>query len=124
MIGGLASLPCSVAAPESVYLVLVSIAGFAVVGVWMSISASHFFHRRAFVRNGGHFAALAYRAPFYPVLPMLAWGCAWCPSSDWRLTPTKWRPCISASRSLFSATSTPICGTAPPTPSARLRQMF
>ena len=74
MIGGLALLVCSVASPESVYLVLVSIAGFAVVGVWMSISASHFFHRRAFVRNGGDVAALAYRAPFYPVLPILAFG--------------------------------------------------
>lgn len=74
MIGGLASLLCSVVAPESVYLVLVSIAGFAVVGVWMSISASHFFHRRAFVRNGGDVATLTYRAPFYPVLPLLAFG--------------------------------------------------
>lgn len=72
MVGGLASLLCSVMAAESVYLVLVSIAGFAVVGVWMSISASHFFHRRAFGRNGGDVSALAYKAPFYPVVPLLA----------------------------------------------------
>lgn len=72
MVGGLASLLCSVMAAESVYLVLVSIAGFAVVGVWMSISASHFFHRRAFVRDGGDVSALAYKAPFYPVVPLLA----------------------------------------------------
>ncbi|NQD86717.1 amino acid permease [Paenarthrobacter sp. CM16] len=72
MVGGLASLVSSVAAPETVYLALVSIAGFAVVGVWMSITASHFFHRRAFIRNGGKVSDLAYKAPFFPVLPILA----------------------------------------------------
>jgi S-methylmethionine transporter len=69
---GLVSLLTSVIAADTVYLVLVSIAGFAVVGVWMSISASHFFHRRAFVRDGGDVSALAYKAPFYPVVPLLA----------------------------------------------------
>jgi len=74
MVGGLASLISSVAAPETVYLALVSVAGFAVVGVWMSITASHFFHRRAFVRNGGRVADLSYKAPFFPVVPILAFG--------------------------------------------------
>ena len=72
MVGGLASLISSVVAPETVYLVLVSVAGFAVVGVWMSITASHFFHRRAFVRNGGDVAALPYKAPLFPLVPILA----------------------------------------------------
>jgi S-methylmethionine transporter len=72
MVGGLASLISSVVAPETVYLALVSVAGFAVVGVWMSITASHFFHRRAFVRNGGQVADLAYKAPFFPLVPILA----------------------------------------------------
>lgn len=72
MLGGLASLISSVVAPETVYLVLVSVAGFAVVGVWMSITASHFFHRRAFVRNGGDVATLSYRAPLFPLVPVLA----------------------------------------------------
>lgn len=74
MLGGLASLISSVVAPETVYLILVSVAGFAVVGVWMSITASHFFHRRAFVRNGGNVAELPYRAPFYPLVPILAFS--------------------------------------------------
>ena len=74
MVGGLASLVSSVAAPETVYLALVSVAGFAVVGVWMSITASHFFHRRAFIRDGGRVADLAYKAPFFPVVPILAFG--------------------------------------------------
>ncbi len=72
MVGGLASLLSSVVAPETVYLVLVSVAGFAVVGVWMSITASHYFHRRAFVRDGGDVAALAYKAPLFPLVPILA----------------------------------------------------
>ena len=72
MIGGLASLISSVIAPETVYLVLVSIAGFAVVAVWMSIVASQFFHRRAFVRGGGDVSALAYRTPLFPFVPILA----------------------------------------------------
>ena len=72
ILGGLASLISSVIAPETVYLVLVSIAGFAVVAVWMSIVASQFFHRRAFVRQGGDVSQLAYRTPLYPVVPILA----------------------------------------------------
>lgn len=74
MVGGLASLVSSVVAPQTVFLVLVSISGFAVVGVWMSITASHFFHRRAFVRDGGDVASLPYRAPFFPVVPILAFS--------------------------------------------------
>ncbi|GAA3707209.1 S-methylmethionine permease [Zhihengliuella alba] len=71
MLGGLASLVSSVVAPETVFLVLVSISGFAVVGVWMSITASHFFHRRAFLRAGGDVAGLPYRSPLFPVVPIL-----------------------------------------------------
>ncbi|MDQ0117846.1 amino acid permease [Pseudarthrobacter sp902506025] len=74
MVGGLASLLSSVVAPETVYLVLVSVAGFAVVGVWMSITASHYFHRRAFVRDGGGVSTLAYRAPLFPLVPILAFS--------------------------------------------------
>ncbi|MHC6591673.1 amino acid permease [Arthrobacter sp. C152] len=74
MVGGVASLISSVVAAETVYLVLVSVAGFAVVGVWMSITASHFFHRRAFIRAGGDVAALPYRAPLFPLVPILAFA--------------------------------------------------
>ncbi|MFD8385734.1 amino acid permease [Streptomyces sp. NPDC059679] len=72
MLGGIASLLSSVVAAQTVYLVLVSIAGFAAVAVWMSIAASQFFHRRAFLRDGGDVKALPYRTPFYPVVPVLA----------------------------------------------------
>ena len=69
---GLVSLISSVVAAETVYLVLVSIAGFAAVAVWMSIVAAQFFHRRQFLRRGGDLSALAYRTPFYPAVPILA----------------------------------------------------
>lgn len=74
MLLGLASLLSSVIAPETVYLVLVSIAGFAVVAVWMSIVAAQFFHRRAFVRAGGDVSSLAYRTPLYPLVPIVAFA--------------------------------------------------
>ncbi len=69
---GLVSLLSSVIAAETVYLALVSVAGFAVVAVWMSIVASQFFHRRAFLRRGGDLSTLPYRTPFFPVLPIVA----------------------------------------------------
>ncbi|MBD8207743.1 amino acid permease [Microbacterium sp. CFBP 8790] len=69
---GLVSLVSSVIAAETVYLVLVSIAGFAAVAVWMSIVAAQFFHRRAFLRAGGDLSSLAYRTPLYPLVPILA----------------------------------------------------
>ena len=66
MLGGLASLISSVVAPATVYLVLVSVAGFATVGVWMSIVASHFIYRRTFIKNGGDLSTLPYKAPAVP----------------------------------------------------------
>ena len=69
---GLVSLITSVVAAETVYLVLVSIAGFAAVAVWMAIVAAQFFHRRQFLRGGGDPSTLAFRTPFYPLVPILA----------------------------------------------------
>ncbi|MDQ1124510.1 S-methylmethionine transporter [Microbacterium trichothecenolyticum] len=69
---GLVSLISSVIAAETVYLVLVSIAGFAAVAVWMAIVAAQYFHRRAFVREGGDVSTLAFRTPLYPLVPILA----------------------------------------------------
>lgn len=69
---GLVSLISSVIAAETVYLVLVSIAGFAAVAVWISIVAAQFFHRRQFVAGGGDPTTLPYRTPFYPAVPIVA----------------------------------------------------
>jgi len=72
MLLGLASLLSSVIAAESVYLALVSIAGFAVVAVWMSIVASQFLHRRRIVRERGDASSIVARTPLYPVVPIVA----------------------------------------------------
>lgn len=72
MLGGLASLLSSVIAPASLFLILVSIAGFAVVAVWIAILASHIALRRRFAAEGRDPRDLAYRAPLFPLLPILA----------------------------------------------------
>lgn len=72
MLGGLASLLTSVIAPGSLFLALVSIAGFAVVAVWIIICAAHLGFRRRYRRDGGDLADLPYRAPLFPVLPIIA----------------------------------------------------
>lgn len=63
---GLASLASSVLSPGVVYLALVSIAGFAVVAVWIVIIVSQLLNRRQYVRSGGDLDALPYRAKFAP----------------------------------------------------------
>lgn len=72
MVGGILSLLSSVIAPETVYLVLVSISGLAVVVVWMGIAASQFMFRKRFLQDGGQLHDLAFRTPLYPVVPIAA----------------------------------------------------
>lgn len=71
MVGGVASLLSSEIAPGSLYMILVSIAGFAVVAVWIAIAASQLAFRRRFTAAGGVVEGLHYRAPASRVL---AWG--------------------------------------------------
>ncbi|WP_411345648.1 S-methylmethionine permease [Paenibacillus sp. WLX1005] len=72
MIGGGLALLTSVIAPDTVYIFLVSVSGFAVVVVWMGISASHYMFRRQYVREGNRIEDLKYRAPLYPFVPIAA----------------------------------------------------
>ncbi|MGX1737977.1 amino acid permease [Corynebacterium flavescens] len=72
LLGGLASLVSSVVSPGVVYLALVSIAGFAVVAVWMVIVIAHILNRRHLLAHGGSLDSLAYRAPGYPWIPYIA----------------------------------------------------
>lgn len=71
MIGGLLALVSSVVAPDTVFVALSAISGFAVVAVWLSICASHFVFRRRHLQQGKSLAELGYRAPLYPLTPVL-----------------------------------------------------
>jgi len=71
MLGGLLALLSSVIAPDTVFVALSAISGFAVVAVWLSICASHFFFRRAWLREGRRVDELKYRAPWFPLTPIL-----------------------------------------------------
>lgn len=66
------SLLSSVFAADTVYLVLVSISGFAVVVVWMAIAASQFMYRKRYLAQGNHLNDLKYRTPLYPLVPIAA----------------------------------------------------
>ncbi len=72
ILGGLAALLSSVISPGAVYLALVSIAGFAVVAVWIVIVVAQMRNRRQFLAAGGKLEDLVFRTPLYPVLPLLA----------------------------------------------------
>ena len=72
MAGGLGALATSVYAASTVYLVLVSVSGLAVVLVWVAISASHLSFRRRWAAEGHHEAEPSYRAPGYPWVPLAA----------------------------------------------------
>lgn len=70
--GGLFSLLSSVLSPGAVYLALVSVAGFAVVAVWIIIVVAQIRYRRALLASGHEASELPYRAPGYPWVPLAA----------------------------------------------------
>ena len=74
MVGGLASLLTSTYAASTVYLVLVSVSGLAVVLVWVVIAACHLSFRRRWLAEGRSLGDLAYRAPGYPWVSIAALG--------------------------------------------------
>ncbi|WP_342047322.1 S-methylmethionine permease [Bacillus sp. OTU530] len=70
MLGGGLALFSSIVAPDTVYIVLVSISGLAVVVVWMSISLSQYLFRKRYIQEGHSVKDLVYRTPFYPLIPI------------------------------------------------------
>ncbi len=71
MLGGLLALLTGVYAADTVFVAISAVSGFAVVVVWLSICASHYFFRRQLLRDGIAVETLAYRAPWYPWTPIL-----------------------------------------------------
>jgi arginine/ornithine permease len=58
--------------PNHVYMMLLSISGIPTILAWMSISASQFFFRRSFLKQGGRLEELKFKTPFYPIVPLLS----------------------------------------------------
>ena len=72
MIGGLLALLSSVVAASTVYLVLVSVSGLAVVIVWMAIAICQIRFRKQWIASGHTVDELTYRTPGYPIVPWAA----------------------------------------------------
>ncbi len=72
MLGGILALLSSVLAADQVYVILVSISGFAVVAVWMGIAASQYFFRKQYIAEGHDVAHLHFQTPLYPIVPIAA----------------------------------------------------
>jgi len=71
MLGGVLALLSSVIAPDTVFVALSAISGFAVVAVWLSICASHYLFRRRHLAEARALDELHYRAPWFPLTPIL-----------------------------------------------------
>lgn len=72
MLGGILALVSSVVAASTVYLVLVSISGLAVVIVWMAIALSEINFRKSFLKSGHKLDELKFKTPWYPIVPWAA----------------------------------------------------
>ncbi|WP_282172322.1 amino acid permease [Cytobacillus firmus] len=71
MIFSLLSLLTSVFAAETVFVLLMSIAGISVTISWMGIALSQFMFRRKYIQAGGKVDDLKYKVPFYPIIPLI-----------------------------------------------------
>ncbi|WP_342041805.1 amino acid permease [Bacillus sp. OTU2372] len=71
MIFSLLSLLTSVIAADTVFVLLMSIAGISVTISWIGIALSQFMFRRKYLRQGGKLEDLQYRVPFYPLIPLI-----------------------------------------------------
>ncbi len=71
MLGGILSLLSSIMKAQTVYIVLVSISGLAVVIVWMGIAASQFMFRRSYIKKGNDIKDLKFKTPLYPIVPII-----------------------------------------------------
>lgn len=70
--GGVLALISSKVAASTVYLVLVSISGLAVVFVWMAIAWGELKFRKEYLKAGHQVSDLKYHTPWYPVVPYFA----------------------------------------------------
>lgn len=72
MFFGCLSLLSGIFAEDTVYLWLLSIAGFGCVIVWASIALSQLMGRKKYLAEGGRLEDLKYKTPLYPFVPIVA----------------------------------------------------
>lgn len=72
MLGGILSLLTSIYAADTIYLVLVSISGLAVVFVWMAIALCELNFRKKWLKDGHQVSELKFKTPGYPFTPWFA----------------------------------------------------
>jgi arginine/ornithine permease len=71
MIFSLLSLLTSVIAADTVFVLLMSIAGISVTISWIGIALSQLMFRRKYLKGGGKLEDLKYKVPFYPLIPII-----------------------------------------------------
>ncbi|MED1471073.1 amino acid permease [Bacillus salipaludis] len=71
MIFSLLSLLTSVIAADTVFVLLMSIAGISVTISWIGIALSQLMFRRKYLQGGGKLEDLLYKVPFYPLIPII-----------------------------------------------------
>ncbi|QTD40692.1 amino acid permease [Sporosarcina sp. Te-1] len=67
----LLSLLTSVMEADSVFVLLMSIAGIAVTISWMGIATSQLMFRKQYLKAGGKVGDLGFHVPFYPAVPII-----------------------------------------------------
>ncbi|WCN37636.1 amino acid permease [Aneurinibacillus uraniidurans] len=65
------SLLSSFVAEDTLYVLLVSVAGLAGIVVWLGVGVSQYLFRKRFLEAGGKLDELKYRTPLYPFVPIL-----------------------------------------------------
>lgn len=71
MIFSLLSLLTSEMAADTVFVLLMSIAGIAVTISWIGIALSQLMFRRKYLQEGGKLEDLQYKVPYYPLIPII-----------------------------------------------------
>ncbi|MFL6555286.1 MAG: amino acid permease, partial [Bacillus sp. (in: firmicutes)] len=71
MVFSLLSLLTSFIAADTVFVLLMSIAGISVTISWIGIALSQLLFRRKYLQDGGKLEELQYKVPFYPLIPII-----------------------------------------------------
>jgi len=65
------SLMTSFVAADTLFMVLMAVSGMSGTVTWIVIALAQYKFRKAYLRDGGKLSDLKYRAPWFPVLPLM-----------------------------------------------------